>query len=165
MRSVAGTLILIASTLLAVVLPLTAASAAGCSTPFGSLPKDDPAMGTGEVDTMRAGRHECFDRLAVDIDGPPAGGAQGANVPSTSRRATTHRPGRRATRDRPAVGVEGGTRASARWAMPGRGGRHATSIMRNNHPTSESQPCEDRGFPNARSRRRIDLSCNGFTHG
>jgi hypothetical protein len=74
MRSVARTLILIASTLVVVVLLLTApASAAACSTPFGSLPRDDRAMGTGEVDTVRAGRHECFDRLVVDIDGPPAG--------------------------------------------------------------------------------------------
>ena len=73
MRSVARTLILIASTLLAVVLLAAPASAAVCSTPFGSLPKDDPATGTGEVDSLRAGRHECFDRLVVDIDGPPAG--------------------------------------------------------------------------------------------
>jgi hypothetical protein len=73
MRSVARTLILIASTLLAVVLLAAPASAAVCLTPFGLLPKDDPAMGTGEVDSLRAGRHECFDRLVVDIDGPPAG--------------------------------------------------------------------------------------------
>ena len=57
MRSVARTLSLIASTLLAVVLLAAPASAAVCSTPFGSLPKDDPAMGTGEVDSLRAGRH------------------------------------------------------------------------------------------------------------
>jgi hypothetical protein len=44
-----------------------------CSTPFGSLPKDDRVMGRGEVDTVRAGRHECFDRLIVDIEEPPAG--------------------------------------------------------------------------------------------
>ena len=55
MRSVARTLILIASTLLAVMLPAAPASAAVCSTPFGSLPKDDPAMGTGEVDTAPVG--------------------------------------------------------------------------------------------------------------
>ena len=73
MRSVARTLILIVSTLLAVVLLAVPASAAVCSIPFGSLPKDDPAMGTGEVDSLRAGRHECFDRLVVDIDGPPDG--------------------------------------------------------------------------------------------
>ncbi len=73
MRSVVRTLILITSPLLAVVLLAAPASAAACSTPFGSLPKDDTAMGTGEVDTVRAGRHACFDRLVVAIDGPPAG--------------------------------------------------------------------------------------------
>ena len=73
MRSVARTVILVASTLLAVVLLAAPASAAVCPTPFGSLAKDDPAMGIGEVDTLRAGRHECFDRLVVDIGGPPAG--------------------------------------------------------------------------------------------
>ena len=73
MRSVARILILIASTLLAVVLLAAPASATVCSTPFGSLPKDVRVMGTGEVDSLRAGRHGCFDRLVVDIDGPPAG--------------------------------------------------------------------------------------------
>ena len=73
MRSVARSFILTASTPLAVVLLATPASAAACSTRWGTLPKDDPAMGTGEVDTVRAGRHECFDRLVADIDGPPAG--------------------------------------------------------------------------------------------
>jgi hypothetical protein len=41
--------------------------------PVGSLPRGDPALGTGEVDTVRAGRHKCFDRLVVDIDGPLPG--------------------------------------------------------------------------------------------
>ena len=73
MRSVARALIVFASTLLAVVLLAAPASATVCSTPFGSLPRDVPALGTGEVDTVRAGRHECFDRLVVVVDGPPAG--------------------------------------------------------------------------------------------
>lgn len=73
MHSVARAPILTACTLLAAVLLAAPASAAECSTPFGSLPEDDRATGTGEVDTVRAGRHECFDRLVVDIDGPPAG--------------------------------------------------------------------------------------------
>jgi hypothetical protein len=30
-------------------------------------------MGTGEVDNIRTGQHKCFDRVVVDIDGPPAG--------------------------------------------------------------------------------------------
>ena len=58
----------------ALLIPSSAsASAASCATPWGSLPKNDPSMGTGELDTIRTGKHECFDRLVVDIDGPPAG--------------------------------------------------------------------------------------------
>jgi hypothetical protein len=50
-----------------------AAAATVCHTPFGSLAKNDPRMGTGEIDGLRVGRHDCFDRLVVDIDGPAAG--------------------------------------------------------------------------------------------
>lgn len=50
-----------------------ASAAVACSTPFGSAPKTNPAMGTGEVDTLRAGRHACFDRFVVQVDGPIAG--------------------------------------------------------------------------------------------
>ena len=58
---------------LGAVLLAPAASAAACVTPWGSAPKDNPAMGTGEVDTLRAGRHPCFDRFVVQVDGPIAG--------------------------------------------------------------------------------------------
>lgn len=44
-----------------------------CGITWGSGPKSLAAMGTGEVDGIRTGRHECFDRVVVDIDGPPAG--------------------------------------------------------------------------------------------
>ena len=58
----------------AFLIPVTAsASTLSCPTGWGSLPESDPTMGTGELDTIRTGRHECFDRLVVDIDGPPAG--------------------------------------------------------------------------------------------
>ncbi len=64
--------VLLAVVLAAVILPGQAV-AATCSTPFGSLAKDQPAMGTGEIDNIRAGRHECFDRLVVQVDGPAGG--------------------------------------------------------------------------------------------
>ena len=65
------TLLLVASVLL---IPAQAnATPQTCSTVWGSLPKSDLTMGTGELDTVRAGQHPCFDRLVVDIDGPPAG--------------------------------------------------------------------------------------------
>ncbi len=58
---------------LAALLVAAPAHAATCPTGWGSTLEADPASGTGEVDTVRAGRHECFDRVVVDIDGPAAG--------------------------------------------------------------------------------------------
>jgi hypothetical protein len=46
---------------------------AACPTGWGSLPENDPAMGTGEIDNLRAGVNTCFDRFVVEIDGPSAG--------------------------------------------------------------------------------------------
>lgn len=46
---------------------------ATCPTGWGSQPKTDPAMGTGEVSGVRVGRHPCFDRVVVDLDGPDSG--------------------------------------------------------------------------------------------
>jgi hypothetical protein len=65
-------LLVVLAVVFAALLPAQA-SAAGCSTPFGSLPKEQPGMGTGEIDSLRVGRHECFDRLVVQVDGPAAG--------------------------------------------------------------------------------------------
>jgi hypothetical protein len=50
-----------------------AAAASACSTPWGSLPKDVATMATGEIDHIRVGRHDCFDRLVVQVDGPAGG--------------------------------------------------------------------------------------------
>ena len=71
MHRIILTLLLVASVLL---IPAQAnATPQTCSTVWGSLPKSDPTMGTGELDTVRAGQHPCFDRLVIDVDGPPAG--------------------------------------------------------------------------------------------
>ncbi|WP_051683827.1 hypothetical protein [Blastococcus sp. URHD0036] len=56
----------------ALAAPASAAPAAGCATAWGSLPEAAGPLGTGRVDDIRAGRHDCFDRLVVDVDG--AGG-------------------------------------------------------------------------------------------
>lgn len=67
-------LLIVLSILIVSVLAIpTVASADTCPTGWGSLPKDSSAMGTGEVDTLRTGQHECYDRVVIDIDGPPAG--------------------------------------------------------------------------------------------
>lgn len=64
-----------------IAVPVASANAAApsahplpyCGITWGSGPKTDTVMGTGEVDNVRVGQHLCFDRVVVDVDGPPAG--------------------------------------------------------------------------------------------
>jgi hypothetical protein len=49
------------------------ASTPYCGITWGSLTKSDPAMTTAPITNLRAGRHECFDRLVVDLGAPVAG--------------------------------------------------------------------------------------------
>jgi hypothetical protein len=44
------------------------ASAAGCDTAWGSLPESAAATSVGTIDNVRSGRHDCYDRLVVDVD-------------------------------------------------------------------------------------------------
>ncbi len=54
------------------------ASAQGAAAPYcgiywGSLPKTADARGAGLLTNIRAGQHQCFDRLVFDLDGNAAG--------------------------------------------------------------------------------------------
>jgi hypothetical protein len=42
----------------------------GCATRWGSLPEAGATMSTASITNVRAGRHACFDRLVVDLNGP-----------------------------------------------------------------------------------------------
>ena len=67
---------LIAFVLVAVAAGLTgsAVSATSCRTTWGSLSKSAAPVATdGHATAVRTGRHTCFDRLVVDIDGDPGG--------------------------------------------------------------------------------------------
>lgn len=44
-----------------------------CGLVWGSLAKTDPAMSQANVVNVRTGRHYCFDRLVIDLNGPVAG--------------------------------------------------------------------------------------------
>ncbi|MGY1672846.1 AMIN-like domain-containing (lipo)protein [Geodermatophilus sp. SYSU D00710] len=48
---------------------LPASAAPGCSTTWGSLPEAVSDDGGGTLDDVRAGRHACYDRLVLDLDG------------------------------------------------------------------------------------------------
>src|SRR4051812_48602982 len=71
--------LLIAAPVLGVVAALTvgavptAAGAARCSTDWGSLAKSRSASTTGSLVGVRSGRHECYDRLVIDVSGPASG--------------------------------------------------------------------------------------------
>jgi hypothetical protein len=55
---------------LLVITPVLPAQAAPyCGIRWGSLPKGSAADSSGQVVDVRAGRHACFDRLVLDVDG------------------------------------------------------------------------------------------------
>ena len=60
------------------VLPAVAGATAEpyCGIRWGSLAKSDPDMTGAPVTGARVGRHDCFDRLVVDLGGRPAAGFQ-----------------------------------------------------------------------------------------
>jgi hypothetical protein len=50
--------------------PRAQALSAGCAVTWGSTPESRSGSGLGTVHNLRAGRHACFDRLVIDMDGP-----------------------------------------------------------------------------------------------
>ena len=61
----------------------TAATAAApyCGITWGSLPKAAPAHTGAPITNVRAGRHDCFDRLVVDLGPGPGAGYDVRYVP------------------------------------------------------------------------------------
>jgi hypothetical protein len=57
----------------AVTAATTADAAPYCGIVWGSLDKSDPQMSPAAISSVRAGRHDCFDRMVVDVAGPVAG--------------------------------------------------------------------------------------------
>ncbi len=53
--------------------PAHSASEPYCGITWGSLAKRAPGYSAGHVTSVRTGRHECYDRLVVDIDGGATG--------------------------------------------------------------------------------------------
>jgi hypothetical protein len=59
---------------LALLAPAAGAATPYCGITWGSLPKGDFSQGSlGDTLRVRAGRHECFDRLVVDVSGDEPG--------------------------------------------------------------------------------------------
>lgn len=53
--------------------PATTVSAAACSTAWGSGAESRTGTADARIVNVRTGRHTCFDRLVVDLDGPAVG--------------------------------------------------------------------------------------------
>jgi len=73
--SIAGGVV--AAALAVTIVPTVAgATSSGpyCGITWGSVAKFDPTMAPGPVTGARVGRHDCFDRLVVDLAGMPAPG-------------------------------------------------------------------------------------------
>ena len=51
----------------------SAADAPYCGITWGSLTKEGGSAGDGALDNVRAGRHQCFDRVVFDFAGPADG--------------------------------------------------------------------------------------------
>jgi hypothetical protein len=71
---IASTVLALGVGMTAVVVPAAAASttpsaAETCAVAWGSQPKSRAASGLGTVHAVRAGRHACFDRLVVVLEG------------------------------------------------------------------------------------------------
>ncbi|MGV9301511.1 AMIN-like domain-containing (lipo)protein, partial [Amycolatopsis sp. NPDC003676] len=50
-----------------------AAAPSSCGVTWGSLDKSSANYSTATVGAVRSGRHDCFDRLVIDLSGPLAG--------------------------------------------------------------------------------------------
>lgn len=49
------------------------ASAAYCGITWGSTPEGVSTLSSAPISNVRSGRHECFDRLVIDVSGPISG--------------------------------------------------------------------------------------------
>jgi hypothetical protein len=66
-RSAALVSLLLGAALAGLAPPASARAA--CAVGWGSLPENAPSFSNAEIVGVRAGRHACFDRFAVDIAG------------------------------------------------------------------------------------------------
>lgn len=65
----------LAAILTIAVVPAPPSEAAGssCAVVWGSLAKSSSVTGTGQPVAIRTGRHTCYDRLVIDLNGPASG--------------------------------------------------------------------------------------------
>ena len=72
-KSLTWIMALITAIGIGLVAPATAHAAPYCGITWGSLAKAGGSLSTAPVTNVRAGRHDCFDRVVVDISGSANG--------------------------------------------------------------------------------------------
>lgn len=72
-RSLRALLALLLVAVTGLALAPTAAAHPYCGQVWGSLPKSAGDMSAGHLTGVRAGRHDCYDRLVLDVDAPLTG--------------------------------------------------------------------------------------------
>ena len=72
-RTAAVLVVGLMSTVGAVSAASTADAAPYCGIVWGSLEKSNNQMSPAAISSVRAGHHDCFDRMVIDIAGPVAG--------------------------------------------------------------------------------------------
>ncbi|SDD20048.1 AMIN-like domain-containing (lipo)protein [Actinokineospora iranica] len=74
-RALSAVTALAAAAVVAVAVPSSASATPGfCGIAWGSLPKTASATEVGALTDVRAGRHDCYDRLVLDIRAPGSNG-------------------------------------------------------------------------------------------
>ena len=58
---------------LSAAAPVAATAAPYCGIWWGSLPESSAGMSSAQVENLRTGRHSCYDRLVVDLEGDIGG--------------------------------------------------------------------------------------------
>ncbi|MBL1074299.1 hypothetical protein JK358_07805 [Nocardia sp. 2] len=67
-------LVALSALVLTLLIPVGQASATPyCGIVWGSLERSNPTHGTSPLTNIRSGRHDCFDRMVLDIAGPATG--------------------------------------------------------------------------------------------
>ncbi len=73
-RSLSSLLVLVLAGLGLLLVPTSASAAPYCGQVWGSQPRSVYGLpSSSSVTGVRAGRHDCYDRLVLDLDGPLAG--------------------------------------------------------------------------------------------
>lgn len=72
LKRVAVAVVVTAFTVIAAAVTAAPASAAACSVSWGSTAKKSAPMTSRELTNVRSGRHRCYDRLVIDLNGAAA---------------------------------------------------------------------------------------------